>query len=161
MLSGSTIDSRLHSRKLKLNGVRSSLHLNIVSREKRQHTEFEHRFMNDDERINRLIERLREIQLEETELLQQVERINNRRRESARRERTNEEPTRPFRVGDRIYVLNRVRRPVIAQRSWTAAKERQGTVTGIDWRADKVFYTSDNGTETWRLSKNIRHSNDG
>ena len=117
--------------------------------------------MNDDERLRELIRRLKDLQIEESELLREVEQINERRRENVRAHHTGGEPSRPFRVGDRIYVVNRVRRPTIIPRGsdWTAGKERQGTVTGIDRRSNRIYYTSDNGTETWRLSKNLTHLN--
>ena len=62
-------------------------------------------------------------------------------------------PKRPYNIGTRIYISNRIRRPVFASNSWTAVRERQATITKIV--GDRVYYVTDNGTKTWRLTQNV------
>ena len=59
-------------------------------------------------------------------------------------------------VGDRIRITNRIRRPVNwpADKPWTEAKERSAVVTSVT--TDRVYFTTDNGTLSWRQPQNIK-----
>ena len=60
-------------------------------------------------------------------------------------------------VGDRIVIINNVRRPSNWIRPWSARRERHATVTRIGTDG-KVFFTTDNGVKTWRNSTNVKKS---
>ena len=106
--------------------------------------------MSDGERITSLIRELQDLHVQEAALLQELD-IAIRRRESdgPKKERTMNGDTAAgtqlrYQLGDRIYVTNRVRRPVFAPQDWTLLKERRATVTRVD--RDKIHYRTDNGT---------------
>lgn len=105
--------------------------------------------MDEEARVRELIQQIKDLRVRETSLLQELEDINSRRRQQA-----NGEPTPVYRIGDRVYVTNRIRRPVLAPRDWTCERERHATVTAVD--RTRVHFRTDNGTETWRSHKNLR-----
>jgi len=55
-------------------------------------------------------------------------------------------------VGDRVKITNRVRNPKGGE---VTKRDRLGTVTRL--HEGKVFFTTDNGTNTWRLPRNLLH----
>jgi len=109
--------------------------------------------MSEDDRIAKLIEELKDLRLQETSLIRQIEEAN-RRRQGARVDHSSRVNERNYRAGDRVYITSRIRRPVFAPTTWTGYNERRATVTKVD--GERVFFTTDNGTKTWRASKNIR-----
>lgn len=116
--------------------------------------------MRNDDQIDTLINELKRLQVRETSLLRQLEDAH-RQRDAAQADdgaRDNGNATRQqagrYQVGDRVYVTNRIRKPVFAPASWTGFKERHATVTSVD--GEKVFFETDNGTRTWRVAKNLR-----
>ena len=113
--------------------------------------------MNETDRIQELIEELRRLRVKESAILQEVERLNKRRgtaTQNSRSTQQREDSKGKYRVGDRVFVTNQIRRPILAPRHWTLDNERKGTVTGIG--KERIYYRTDNGTETWRLTKNLR-----
>ena len=123
---------------------------NIVSKETIEGINTAQIRMGDDESIDTLIEELKRLQVRETDLLGQLESAY-RRRDGASTPRRR---TGRHQVGDRVHVTNRIRRPVFAPASWTGFKERHATVTSVD--GERVFFKTDNGTNTWRAAKNLR-----
>ena len=109
--------------------------------------------MSDDDRITSLIEELQGLHVRATEVIREIEETRARQhtREGTRGDH------RGFSAGDRIYVKNSIRRPVFAAPNWSASKERRGTVTRV--HNQRVYFTTDNGTKTWRASKNVRPLN--
>ena len=103
----------------------------------------------DNDRITSLIQELQSLHVRATEVVREIEeaRAQQHTREDARGEH------HKYSTGDRIYVKNSIRRPVFAASTWSGFKERRGTVTGVD--KGKVYFTTDNGTKTWRATKNI------
>ena len=74
------------------------------------------------------------------------------------RSEPNEEPDQPLKRGDRVRILSAIRRPVGWTTSWTDADietERSATVTHTV--KDQVWIVTDNGTKTWRASKNLEN----
>ena len=104
--------------------------------------------MRNDDDVTTLIEELRTLRLRENELVDRIERAATGRRQEVPRR------GEPYQTGDRVYITNRIRRPVFANRDWTTIRERRATVTRRD--GDRVYITTENGTETWRASKNLR-----
>jgi hypothetical protein len=61
-----------------------------------------------------------------------------------------------LKTGDRIRITNKIKRPVTWPQDtpWTEERERVGTVTHLI--RDQVYFRTDNGRTTWRVSKNVR-----
>jgi hypothetical protein len=61
-----------------------------------------------------------------------------------------------YKKGDRVYIKNEIRKPSNwkTYNNWTAAKERYATVTEVT--DARVFFTTDNGVDTWRQRKNLK-----
>jgi hypothetical protein len=116
--------------------------------------------MSDDDRIATLIKALKDLQVQEANLLRQIEEAYRQRRiervddNTRDNDHTERDTRRTYQVGDRVYVASRVRRPVFAPGSWTSYNERQATVTKVV--GEKVYIKTDNETETWRATKNLR-----
>lgn len=106
-----------------------------------------------DDRIDALIQELKDLRLRETSLLQRIEEANRQRDDSATRDDDARGPAE-YQPGDRVYVLSRIRKPVFAPSNWNGYSERRATVTRVD--GEKVFFKTDNGTQTWRAAKNLR-----
>ena len=102
--------------------------------------------------VDQLIQKLKQIRIQETEVLEQLE-------EARARETTSRSPQVPpatadpnlFEEGDQIRITNKVRLP--RGRAVTDG-DRLAVVTDI--QGDKVYFITNNGTKTWRLFKNIR-----
>ena len=107
---------------------------------------------DNEESIADLIEQLRQLRTHQERLLDRIEaRVQ---RDQAQQETED----LPYRVGDRVYITNRVRKPVFAKPSWTARAERRASVTKI--RGNRVHFKTDNGTTTWRSPENLRPLHD-
>ena len=99
--------------------------------------------------VDELIKKLLELQLVETSLLRQLE--------EARRIKTGRailpHPDLNLIIfGDRVKITNRVCNPKGGQvTKW----DMLATVIRLD--EGKVYFTTGNGTDTWRLPKNLEH----
>jgi hypothetical protein len=107
----------------------------------------------EDSRIDELIEQVRTLSLQVEELKQELRRRDSRSppsRTLVAKDRSG------FEIGDRVRVLNAVKKPATWDNStkWIEAEARLGTVTKV--RVGQIFYTTDNGTETWRAPNNLR-----
>ena len=100
-----------------------------------------------EERIKELIDQLKELRLRESRVMARLE------AEITTAERTVTTP-RAFEVGDRVYIKNKIRRPVSARPDWNIYKERRATVNKV--KPGEIHFTTDNGTNTWRGPFNIR-----
>lgn len=89
--------------------------------------------MSDDESISELIDRLKRVRIEEARIIDLIERRT--RREAV--------ATNTFRVGERVRITNGVR-----QGQTTTA-----TVTRVN--GERTSLLTDDGTSTWRHSKNL------
>jgi predicted P-loop ATPase/GTPase len=68
--------------------------------------------------------------------------------------------TKVFLPGDRIRVLNRVKKPPMWDedtqgRLWHPPDAKKGTVNSST--LTRVYFTTDNGVSTWRNVKNVTH----
>ena len=88
--------------------------------------------LSDDESIGELISRLKQVRLEEARIIDLIERRTRR-----------EAVTHTFRVGERVRITNGVRQGQTA----TATVTRVG--------GERVSLRTDDGTNTWRHSKNL------
>lgn len=111
--------------------------------------------MSGDE-VQDLIKQLKALDLEEEKRKVQRQQLVARLEEITSPSGTQPTQQRVFSKGDRVAVLSPVKRPKRAKSSWTAARERLGTVTDHNKETDQVWYVTDNGTATFRLSKNLK-----
>ena len=97
------------------------------------------------QRITEQLQRLRSERNDET--------TNNERNETT----NNEQRGGPYQSGDRVQIINKVRRPADWPTDWNQATieaERRATVTRTV--KNQVWIRTDNGTETWRARNNLR-----
>ena len=95
--------------------------------------------------VNTLIKELQALKL-------RVARLERENKESAeQRTTTNNE----LAVGDRVIIKNRTHKPKNwpPEKDWSDKKERIATVTKIT--VNQVYFTTDNGTRTWRAPHNL------
>ena len=72
-----------------------------------------------------------------------------------------EEPDQQLKRGDRVRILSKIRRPVDWTTIWTEADiERERTATVTHTVKNQVWIVTDNGTKTWRATKNLRKVNE-
>lgn len=91
--------------------------------------------------VDDLISQLQKICIQEATILQQLETVI-----------VTECQDTTFTVGDRVRITNCIRLP----RGTTVTHfDRYATITCIDRKMNKVHFKTDNGTKTWRLSKNL------
>lgn len=110
--------------------------------------------MRNTNNVAALIEQLKRLKVREARILEQLEAENDLQRV----DHFVQPPT--FEIGDRVRITNRVRRPANWDERipWNERHARNATVTGI---ADgKIYFTTDNGTQTWRLPQNLRELRD-
>ena len=104
-----------------------------------------------DRRLDELVQDLQALRIQVARLEDEV-----RRHQLAPPEEPQAGFDHGFQVGDRVRILNRVRRPATwnATRRWSEAQALTATVTVV--RSDQVFFVTDNGVSTWRAPNNIR-----
>ena len=100
--------------------------------------------MSEDDKIATLIKKLKELRVQETKVLRQLE--------QAYEQKGNRQQA--YCVGDRVYITSRVKKPTSSSDSWNSYDERRATVTKVV--DEKVYIKTDNGTETWRDKKNLQ-----
>lgn len=113
--------------------------------------------MRNDDEIDALIKELKDLRVQETNLLQRIEEANRQRQDRSNtrdNEDTERDTKRTYQVRDRVYITNQIRKPAFAPRSWTGYNERRATVTKVS--GERVSVKTDNGTHTWRAAKNLR-----
>jgi hypothetical protein len=121
--------------------------------------------MTNDE-VETLLTRLKELQLEQQHIVTLLEeayrnktsnvaQVSPRSTVSTNSNSSNKkQPVRGFGIGDRVRITNKVRKqgdqPV-------GPKDRVGIVTSVNINNGRIYICTDNGTETWRLSHNLKH----
>lgn len=111
--------------------------------------------MDEDNRLENLIEELRTLKIRETEIVAELRRVSNAAPET-RVDNEGDKHRVGFAKGDRVRITNKVRKPASAGPTWTEAKERLATVTSVN--TTQVYILTDNGTRTWRGPNNLRFS---
>ena len=112
----------------------------------------------EEKQIGDLIEELKALKLRESVVISQLE-AAYRRRPDEYTTSTAEQET-GLSPGDRVYVVNRVRKPATwtSKVVWTAEKERRATVTRVT--ATQIHILTDNGVRTWRAPNNLQKLTD-
>lgn len=106
--------------------------------------------MHNMNNIAALIKQLKRLKVREARILEQLEAANEVQHA--------DHPVQPpsFEIGDRVRITNRVRRPANWDERvrWNDREARNATVTGLS--DGKVYFTTNNGTQTRRLPQNLR-----
>ena len=132
-------------------------------------------------RLTGLVNKFKELQLEQQEVAEEIERVcteisqqQRDRQQAGANTRVSPRVVRPatgpgrrintitgettiieaFGVGDRVRITNKIRKP--ADRPINDG-DRKGTVEEIDIHNGRIHIITDNGTKTWRLTKNLKH----
>ena len=102
--------------------------------------------------VDQLIQKLKKIRIQETQVLNQIEEARLRETTDSLHQVPIVHPGHnPFKKGDRVKISNKIRLP--GGRTPTN-DDRVAVVTDVV--KDKVYFTTFNGTKTWRLYKNLR-----
>jgi hypothetical protein len=114
--------------------------------------------MADDE-IGALIRELKELKVREARIkVDEARIIASLEAANARNARSDIDKVDEggFAVGDRVRIINKVRKPAnwSAELPWDDQQARQATVTRVT--TGKVHFVTDNGVETWRAHTNLR-----
>jgi hypothetical protein len=123
--------------------------------------------MEDNTEIGILVKRIKALRIKEEQraaafrreenlLLAELERVSSGQSERKGSRRSASRPSFPFKEGDRVFICNGVNKPSSAKDNYDEKKEVRATVYKVDQKTNKVFFTTDNGTDTWRLAKHLR-----
>jgi hypothetical protein len=118
----------------------------------------------DDAKLATLINELKALKVQESQIIQQIEAISSSRTDTSGRATT---PTRqkttrtpPITVngigqGDRVIIKNKIHKPAACtdDTNWTKERERVATVTKVT--KEQIHFITDNGTRTWRAPNNL------
>lgn len=111
----------------------------------------------EDSRIDEIILELRSLRLQVAHLETELNRRNSSQPEPNRTSRPSAPGhTHGYSIGDRVRILNKIKKPATWDNrvEWNETEARQATVTEV--RPTQIFFTTDNGVETWRAPNNLR-----
>lgn len=112
----------------------------------------------EDSRIEDIITELRALRLEVTRLQTELQQRGTPPRAQAAEAPTlqSRHATHGFAIGDRVRILNKVKKPATWDNrvAWVEEEARKAIVTEV--RPQQVFFTTDNGIDTWRAPNNLR-----
>jgi hypothetical protein len=111
--------------------------------------------MTDNKQIEQLIQQVESLSLQVAELktiitsqAQQPAITPNHPRKGA---------TDTFDIGDKVHILNTVKKPSHWPGLWDHKQAQVGTVLAVDRLKDRVHILTNNNTNTWRIHKNVKH----
>jgi hypothetical protein len=115
--------------------------------------------MNNDDQIDRIITQLSALTTEVKQLKKELRSRDKSPRISTPSTNLQQQFIIDFIPGDRIRILNHIKRPKTwpASALWIPEEAKTATVTSI--HQDKIYFTTDNGITTWRSYKNISRLN--
>ena len=105
------------------------------------------------ERLKSLIADLQRLRVEESSIIEEIERTERATREDNTKEQATTADGTTIEIGSKVRIKNKVRRPATAGTTWTEAKERLATVTRF--YREQVHVRTENGTDTWRAKNNL------
>ena len=101
--------------------------------------------------VDQLIQKLKEIRKQETKVLDQLEKARSQETHRALQAPTINTNPNIFKKGDEVNITNKIRLP---KGRTVTSNDRLAVVSNT--RGDKVYFTTNNGTKTWRLYKNLQ-----
>ena len=119
--------------------------------------------MNEDDRIARLTKQVEALTVQVTALQQATKNDHRGHRHSpgttqAHPTSTVTQTATIIQPGDRIRILNTIKKPITWPPSipWIPSAAKTATVTAVI--NNRIYFTTDNGVHTWRSRRNIlRH----
>lgn len=110
----------------------------------------------EDNRIDEIIAELRTLRIQVARLESEAAQRRDSRQHLSPRQEQIPVATHGYSIGDRVRILNKIKKPATWDNriEWSEARARLGTVTEV--RAKQIFFTTDNGVETWRAPNNLR-----
>ena len=105
------------------------------------------------ERLKSLIADLQRLRVQESHIIEEIERTERATREDNTNERATTADGTTIEIGSRVRIKNKVRRPASAGPAWTEAKERVAIVTRF--YREQIHIRTENGTNTWRAKNNL------
>jgi len=111
----------------------------------------------EDSRIDDLIAELHALRIQVARLETEVHRRENRTAPPTTPLAVAPPRTPDYAVGDRVRILNKIKKPATWNNNivWSESDARLATVTEV--RPTQIFFTTDNGVETWRAPNNLRN----
>ena len=101
--------------------------------------------------VDQLIQKLKEIRIQETKVLDQLEKARSQETHRALQAPTINTNSNIFKKGDEVNITNKIRLP---KGRTVTSNDHLAVVSNT--RGDKVYFTTNNGTKTWRLYKNLQ-----
>ena len=101
--------------------------------------------------VDRLIQKLNEIRIQETKVLDQLEKARSQEAHRALQAPTINTNPNIFKKGDEVNITKKIRLP---NGRTVTSNDRLAIVSNT--RGEKVYFTTNNGTKTWRLYKNLK-----
>jgi hypothetical protein len=107
----------------------------------------------DDPSVQQLVRRLKEIRLEASAIIAQIDRrLDDGSGEGGMQDEPMENTV--LCSGDRIYIKNKLKKPADWKNSIKWVEERRATVTRV--LEGQIHFVTDNGVRTWRAPNNVR-----
>ena len=110
-----------------------------------------------DQDLNSLIDELRSLSLQEDSIRLKKDKLLERIASFGAARTAAPSPPR-LKAGDRVLVLNEVKKPAIWTSTWNAylsAQSRHATVVEVNDTNGRVTLQTDTGFRIWRLAKNL------
>ena len=110
----------------------------------------------EDSRIDDIIAELRSLRLQVARLESELSDERNRPTPPTGPPARLASEDHGYAVGDRVYILNKIKKPAtwVSSVAWSEAEAKKATITAV--RTRQIFFTTDNGVETWRAPNNLR-----
>jgi hypothetical protein len=107
----------------------------------------------DDPSVQQLVSRLKEIRLEASAIIAQIDRrLDDGSGEGGMQDEPMENTV--LCSGDRIHIKNKLKKPADWNNSIKWVEERRATVTRV--LEGQIHFVTDNGVRTWRAPNNVR-----
>jgi hypothetical protein len=109
---------------------------------------------DEDDRINDLTKQVRSLSIQVKKLKKQIDGLKGKNNATVPPS-PQEQASSCIQIGDRVKLLNTLKKPKNWDDThiWLQSEARKGTVSRL--HGEKIYFTTDNGVDTWRLAKNV------
>jgi hypothetical protein len=106
-----------------------------------------------EESLDELVNELQHLRIRQVEVLNRIQRLN--KLHAAEGVSVARVQANGFRVGDRVRITNKVKKPAAwpRERTWSESEFRSATVTKV--MRLQIHFVSVNGITTWRAPNNL------